>query len=198
MLFLFGDKIDTAVAGPSSTKIRKLAPSSVPFLPDCVSTTALARGGPALHERQSPPIPQIELRHGPHHPHHRELTDLSQFTRAVLGLLGAASLAAALPPVTVKGNYFVNNVTGDRFQIAGVAYQPGGSSAYSPNSGQDPLSDKSVCLRDVAIMQALGVNAIRVYSVNPDLNHDDCVSILNAVCCLLPASKSVDLRSHDV
>jgi len=28
----------------------------------------------------------------------------------------------------------------------------------------------------------LGVNAIRVYNVDPDLNHDMCASIFNAVC----------------
>lgn len=30
-------------------------------------------------------------------------------------------------------------------------------------------------------MQQLGVNAIRVYNVDPDLNHDMCASIFNAV-----------------
>ena len=30
-------------------------------------------------------------------------------------------------------------------------------------------------------MQMLGVNAIRVYNLDPDLNHDDCASIFNAV-----------------
>lgn len=103
--------------------------------------------------------------------------------QAVLGLLGAASMAAAVPTVSVKGNYFVNNSTGNRFQIVGVAYQPGGSAGYNPNSGQDALTRKDDCLRDAALMQMLGVNAIRVYNINPDLNHDECASIFNAVCC---------------
>lgn len=29
-------------------------------------------------------------------------------------------------------------------------------------------------------MQILGVNAIRVYNIDPDLNHDECASIFNA------------------
>jgi hypothetical protein len=39
----------------------------------------------------------------------------------------------------------------------------------------------------------MGVNAIRVYNLNPNINHDECASIFNAVschnaCALLPSS----------
>lgn len=85
-----------------------------------------------------------------------------------------------MPAIDVQGSFFVNNATGDRFQIVGVAYQPGGSAGYDPSSGVDPLSNKANCLRDAALMQTLGVNAIRVYNVDPDLNHDECASIFNA------------------
>lgn len=86
-----------------------------------------------------------------------------------------------MPTITVDNNYFINNDSGDRFQIVGIAYQPGGSSGYNPATGVDPLSNKSNCLRDAALMQILGVNAISVYSVIPDVNHDECVSIFNEV-----------------
>jgi hypothetical protein len=44
-------------------------------------------------------------------------------------------------------------------------------------------------LRDAALMQVLGVNAIRVYNLDPDVNHDECASIFNAVgSCLRPDS----------
>ncbi|POS76597.1 1,3-beta-glucanosyltransferase gel2 [Diaporthe helianthi] len=102
------------------------------------------------------------------------------FVRTVLGLVGAASLAAAVPAIDVQGSFFVNKVTGARYQIVGVAYQPGGSAGYNPGSGIDPLSNKDECLRDAALMQILGVNAIRVYNIDPDVNHDECVSIFNA------------------
>lgn len=105
-----------------------------------------------------------------------------QFQRTVLGLVGAATLAAAVPAIDVQGSFFVNNATGARYQIVGVAYQPGGSAGYNPGSGVDPLSNKDECLRDAALMQILGVNAIRVYNIDPDVNHDECVSIFNAVC----------------
>jgi hypothetical protein len=91
-----------------------------------------------------------------------------------------ATLAAAVQPLEVQGEYFVNPTTGNRFQIVGVAYQPGGSAAYNEKTGRDPLSDPDICLRDAALLQILGVNTIRVYNVNPDVNHDECASIFNA------------------
>ncbi|KAI1822389.1 glycolipid anchored surface protein [Xylaria intraflava] len=94
--------------------------------------------------------------------------------------LGAAASVAAVTPLEVKGSQFVNSKTGDAFQIVGVAYQIGGSSGYDPSKGKDPLSDGDICRRDVALMQMLGINTIRVYNLDPDLNHDECLSILNA------------------
>ncbi|KAL2024277.1 hypothetical protein VTK56DRAFT_8759 [Thermocarpiscus australiensis] len=91
-----------------------------------------------------------------------------------------ATIAAAVQPLEVRGQYFVNPKTGNRFQIVGVAYQPGGSAGYDKAAGRDPLSDKDICMRDAALLQILGVNTIRVYNVNPDLNHDECASIFNA------------------
>ncbi|AEO71742.1 6b521abe-38bd-4a16-8ac0-d49076d4659c [Thermothielavioides terrestris] len=91
-----------------------------------------------------------------------------------------ATLAAAVQPLEVKDQYFVNPKTGNRFQIVGVAYQPGGSAGYDKAKGRDPLSDPTICLRDAALLQMLGVNTIRVYNVNPDVNHDECASIFNA------------------
>ncbi len=91
-----------------------------------------------------------------------------------------ATLAAAVQPLEVQGNYFINPTTGNRFQIVGVAYQPGGSSGYDPTNKKDPLSNKDSCLRDAALMQILGVNTIRVYNLDPNLNHDECASIFNA------------------
>ncbi|KAH6848288.1 Glucanosyltransferase-domain-containing protein [Chaetomium sp. MPI-CAGE-AT-0009] len=91
-----------------------------------------------------------------------------------------ATLAAAVQPLEVKGRDFINPKTGNRFQIVGVAYQPGGSAGYNKKTGRDPLSDPDICMRDAALLQVLGVNTIRVYNVNPDVNHDECASIFNA------------------
>ncbi|EAQ84020.1 hypothetical protein CHGG_10424 [Chaetomium globosum CBS 148.51] len=91
-----------------------------------------------------------------------------------------ATVVAAVQPLEVKGRDFINPTTGNRFQIVGVAYQPGGSAGYDKEAGRDPLSDPDICMRDAALLQILGVNTIRVYNVNPDVNHDKCASIFNA------------------
>lgn len=64
--------------------------------------------------------------------------------------------------------------------IVGADYQPGGQSGYKPQEKKDALTDKEACLRDAVMLQNLGVNTIRVYNVDPKLNHDDCASIFNA------------------
>ncbi|KAK0674748.1 Glucanosyltransferase-domain-containing protein [Cercophora samala] len=99
--------------------------------------------------------------------------------QSALLALGATAVAA-LQPLEVKGQDFINPKTGNRFQIVGMAYQPGGSAGYDPKKKRDPLSDPDICMRDAALLQILGVNAIRVYNLNPDLNHDACASIFNA------------------
>lgn len=77
-----------------------------------------------------------------------------QIQLATLAICATTTLAVQI--IKAEGADLVNSVTGDRFQIVGVAYQPGGSSGYNPASGVDPLSDGSVCLRDAALMQRLG------------------------------------------
>ncbi|CAZ80423.1 unnamed protein product [Tuber melanosporum] len=75
-------------------------------------------------------------------------------------------------PVTVKGNaFFVGN---DRFYIRGVDYQPGGSSDLA-----DPLSNTTVCKRDISYMKDLGLNTIRVYTSDNSASHDECMELLS-------------------
>ncbi|KAF9882002.1 beta-glucanosyltransferase GDM1 [Colletotrichum karsti] len=77
----------------------------------------------------------------------------------------------SLPAVSVSGNAFWKD--GERFYIRGIDYQPGGSS-----KNIDPLADTSICSRDIAEFKKLGVNTIRVYSVDNSKNHDDCMKQL--------------------
>ncbi|CEJ57973.1 Putative 1,3-beta-glucanosyltransferase Gel2 [Penicillium brasilianum] len=103
---------------------------------------------------------------------------VSSYTRLLTAICALAGSAAAVTPLKVQGKDFVNSKTGDRFQILGVDYQPGGSSGFTAK--KDPLSDGDVCLRDAALMQRLGINTIRVYNLEPTLDHNKCASIFNA------------------
>jgi hypothetical protein len=76
------------------------------------------------------------------------------------------------PPVEVRGNAFFTS-NGDRFYIRGVDYQPGGSSALT-----DPIADDAGCQRDIAKFNELGINTIRIYSVDNSKNHDACMGHL--------------------
>lgn len=62
---------------------------------------------------------------------------------------------------------------GERFYVRGIAYQPGGEAANA-----DPLADPDVCTRDIERFEELGINAIRVYSLDSTLDHDECMGKL--------------------
>ncbi|KYK60466.1 glycolipid-anchored surface protein 5 [Drechmeria coniospora] len=85
---------------------------------------------------------------------------------------GAPQKRATLTAVTAKGNAFW--VGNERFYLRGIDYQPGGSSA-----DKDPLGDPDVCERDIKQFKDLGVNTIRVYSVDNSKNHDKCMQALS-------------------
>ncbi|KAK9477664.1 Glucanosyltransferase-domain-containing protein [Lipomyces japonicus] len=87
-----------------------------------------------------------------------------------------ARSASAITPIEIDGRYFVNSETGENFWIKGVDYQPGGSAGFK--DGSDPLSDPNVCARDIYLFQNLGINTLRIYSVDPTLDHDECVTLL--------------------
>ncbi|KXT12487.1 hypothetical protein AC579_7368 [Pseudocercospora musae] len=92
-------------------------------------------------------------------------------TPAALEARASNSSSGSVPPVTVKGNAFF---AGDkRFYIRGVDYQPGGSS-----KAEDPIADTATCHRDIAEFKKLGINTVRVYTVDNTANHDECMSAL--------------------
>ncbi|KAK4633409.1 1,3-beta-glucanosyltransferase gel1 [Fulvia fulva] len=93
--------------------------------------------------------------------------------RATKSSSGSASGtgSTSLPTVTTKGNAFFAG--DDRFYIRGVDYQPGGSSDVT-----DPLADYSTCSRDIPYSKKLGLNTIRVYTVDNSADHDQCMNAL--------------------
>ncbi|KAJ5816256.1 Glycoside hydrolase superfamily [Penicillium robsamsonii] len=104
-------------------------------------------------------------------------TAASMATAITLGastVLGAATIkarASDITPITVKGNAFFKG--DERFYMRGVDYQPGGSSDLS-----DPIADVDGCKRDIKNFKELGLNTIRVYSVDNSQDHDECMNAL--------------------
>lgn len=98
---------------------------------------------------------------------------------ALVSALAAASVVNAGPlqaratveTITTSGNAFFKGK--DRFYMRGIDYQPGGSAA-----NLDPLADTKICLQDIKNFEKLGVNVIRVYSVDNSKTHKECMEAL--------------------
>lgn len=111
------------------------------------------------------------------------MLSLNAIATTFLTLGSLLQSSSALLPLTVKSNRFIkpalDSNDGSVFFINGVDYQPGGSSDYSYNMTSDVLTDPEVCARDATLIQNLGANTIRIYTIDPDLNHDECMTIFN-------------------
>jgi hypothetical protein len=82
---------------------------------------------------------------------------------------------ACTPPLVLKGKKFFNSETGEYFPVKGINYYP------RPNAGElgtggsrDYFTEemRPIWERDVEHFKALGVNAIRLYAVDPSQNHE--------------------------
>ncbi|KAF1836557.1 hypothetical protein BDW02DRAFT_566985 [Decorospora gaudefroyi] len=80
-------------------------------------------------------------------------------------LAGLSAVATAIPTIEVKGSKFFTS-EGDQFYLKGIAYQ------LVPD---DPLIDATQCRLDSALMETIGANSIRVYHVDPNGDHKDCM-----------------------
>nr|POE85412.1 1,3-beta-glucanosyltransferase gel1 [Quercus suber] len=71
-----------------------------------------------------------------------------------------------------RGNAFWDG--DERFYIRGVAYQPGGAA-----DAADPLLDLDTLRQDVEQFQKLGINTIRIYTIDNSENHDEAMAMLD-------------------
>ena len=97
---------------------------------------------------------------------------LLQFILSTIGL--SALVASDTPPIVVRGNAFFNSETNERFYVRGLAYQPGGTTKLG-----DPLTDAEACGRDIPFFKELGINTIRVYTIDNGIDHSECMNLLS-------------------
>ena len=94
----------------------------------------------------------------------------------------------ALPTISAIGSKFFTS-EGDQFFIKGqflfihllhglVLTVPRNTTGVAYQLvAADPLADRRQCQLDATLMKELGANSIRVYHVDPQLDHGDCMQI---------------------
>ncbi|EKD16142.1 1,3-beta-glucanosyltransferase gel1 precursor [Drepanopeziza brunnea f. sp. 'multigermtubi' MB_m1] len=92
-------------------------------------------------------------------------------TRVTNDLKPRQASSGDLPIVTMKGNAFFAG--DDRFYIRGIAYQPGGAADPA-----DPLLDIPALTRDIKHFKELGINTIRIYTVDNSATHAEGMKLL--------------------
>ncbi|KAL8944011.1 MAG: hypothetical protein Q9216_000720 [Gyalolechia sp. 2 TL-2023] len=94
----------------------------------------------------------------------------SKWTAVVTALLVTSFIPVALgiAPIEAIGSKLFNSETGEQFYIRGVVYE-----IYSDS---DPLAVPAQCELDAPLMTTLGVNTVRVWQVDYNRTHDDCMN----------------------
>ncbi|KAG5297209.1 beta-1,3-glucanosyltransferase [Histoplasma ohiense] len=104
-----------------------------------------------------------------------------KFSSVLAGAVLAGSAFADLDPIVIKGSKFFVEATGDEFFLKGVAYQEDISSNGTTSKNthyKDPLANSDNCKRDIPYLKELGTNVIRVYAIDPEADHKDCMQML--------------------
>ncbi|CCK69001.1 1,3-beta-glucanosyltransferase KNAG_0B05690 [Huiozyma naganishii CBS 8797] len=104
-----------------------------------------------------------------------------------INLIFAEKVQFDFPTIEIYGNKFFNSRTSNQFFMKGIAYQPRRDDHEMEVNQRndvfetkyiDPLAEPSICLRDLPYLNKLGVNTIRVYSIDPTKSHDVCMEAL--------------------
>jgi hypothetical protein len=93
-------------------------------------------------------------------------------------------LVSAIPTISTKGSKFFTS-DGNQFFLKGMLVDTSALPHHSwliSTTGvayqllpEDPLIDNTQCTLDANLMKTLGANSIRVYHVDPQAEHDDCM-----------------------
>ncbi|KAI8830838.1 Glucanosyltransferase-domain-containing protein [Chytridium lagenaria] len=99
---------------------------------------------------------------------------LSAKTLYLLITFGSFACHAA---IVIKDNRFYDESSGKPFIVRGMAYQPRQNGRI-----YDPISNmrKSAWMRDLQVMEDLGINTVRVYEIEPSLPHDEFMNELQS------------------
>ncbi|KAL1956177.1 hypothetical protein VTO42DRAFT_7524 [Malbranchea cinnamomea] len=101
---------------------------------------------------------------------------------ASTAMMAGSMVSAELDPIVTKGQKFFYKSNGTEFFMRGIAYQQEwtASDGSSPDDVRykDPLADPEACKRDVPLLAELHTNTIRVYAINPEADHDECMKLL--------------------
>ncbi|KAI9723588.1 MAG: hypothetical protein M1812_000888 [Candelaria pacifica] len=100
---------------------------------------------------------------------------------AAVALFSSTVIAVDVDPIVIKGSHFFYKTNGTEFFIRGIAYQQGYSTndtGSGNNAYIDPLADVNGCKRDLPYLVQLRTNTIRVYAIDPTLDHSECMSML--------------------
>ncbi|PVH15920.1 uncharacterized protein CXQ87_003777 [Candidozyma duobushaemuli] len=91
----------------------------------------------------------------------------------------AGSASASLPAIEIVGNKFYFSNNGSQFLMRGIAYQQNSTNAAANEKFVDPLADVDICKRDIPYLQQLNTNIIRVYALDADKDHTECMKMLD-------------------
>lgn len=96
-------------------------------------------------------------------------------------LFQIVQLVISINPIITRGNMLFDSVTKERFYVKGIDYAPdvygniaeGGTTDRS-STGEDHISNdkKELWMKDIPYLTNLGINAVRIYDVDPALEHD--------------------------
>jgi hypothetical protein len=94
----------------------------------------------------------------------------------------SSSIHNHLAPIAIKGYKFFNSETGANVLIKGIAYYPRPNDGDLDMNNMDFFTEKyrHIWERDIPQFQELGVNSIRLYSVDPSNDHSAFMCALNA------------------
>jgi hypothetical protein len=102
------------------------------------------------------------------------------FLLTLTALGSRSSQISALAPVEIKGYKFFDSETGREVVVRGIDYHPRPNSGILNHNSLDLFTERHrrIWERDIPYLQELGVNAIRLYAVDPMENHDAFMYVL--------------------